>query len=214
MKREFEILMEVAAVVFGSYDIDLSEFYLKTTLDGKYILLSKDSFYKKTDAEKKAEDIKSKLPNNLDRLINIKPNVESGYNIFMPICILWDLITIKLPHIKYFINSVRTKTEAEKFTFTGIDRYNRTDCNSIGLLFRNYGWACTSEVQEKKFACLPLEFQTLMYAMAKTGCYYLDVRFDIDPAVFQQSLPLLPTTMAQYFERALNPTPVSFRMVV
>lgn len=55
-----------------------------------------------------------------------------------------------------------------------------------GLDVAYYGWICTYSKNEKYFHHLSLEVQTLIWAICETGCFYMNIKFDIEPAKFKK----------------------------
>lgn len=214
MTRQLEILMNVANVVFDSLGLNLSEFEIQLTPEKQYLLHWRNTLPTIEEAQAKIKLIIVKLPINMRGLIDARESVKGGYTAIMSIRILWEIIAKKIPGVLMFVTSERNKINSSDFIYFSEFASRLHGRNVQGLEFKHYGWVCSRKDHENIFSNMAMEVQTLVWAMYATGCFYMNIKFDAEPAKFKGAVPPSPAQLEMFCQQYTHSTPVPWRLVI
>ena len=216
MIREMKILLEVAGIVFSRFGVDLSLFAPNITAEQNYGygLYLKNPYFYLEEANNMAIKISKNIPYKFRYLIKVTKSVKGGYTIFLSINLIWDMIILTFPFVTNFVVKDKRKIKSENYIYYSKIVSGKFDFNKQGLIFKSYGWVCTSKENEVSFGKLPIELQTLIWSMSKTGCFYLNVKFDVEPSIFREMSPPSPQKVGMIMCNYMPVTPVPWRLIV
>jgi len=204
MAREMQILLEMANMVFNRLGVDLSIFRLQITSDNQCALYLKNTIFFEEEAFAAIKPIITVVPTNVKHLTVVRKSVKGGYTAIMPIRVIWETVIQNIPAVNSFINIERSKVPSSSFIFISKLSERSYETNSQGLIFQRYGWACSCEKNETQFDNADIELQTLVWAMHATGCFYMNIKFDSEPAIFKRIEPPSPESVALHCKKLIQ----------